>query len=62
MGHSVTIAMVGYAACLFAFMSFYFSRVNKGRRAGKEDHKVEGMSEEQINELGDRSPRFMYTV
>jgi len=62
MGYCVTIAMVGYAACIFAFMSHYFSRVNKRRREGKEDQKVEGISEEQINELGDRSPRFMYTI
>ncbi len=54
--------MVGYAACIFAFMSFYFSRVNKRRREGKEDHKIVGMTEEEINELGDRSPRFMFTV
>lgn len=62
MGHSITIAMVGYGACIFAFMSFYFSRVNQRRREGKEDYKVEGLTEEQINELGDRSSRFTFTI
>jgi hypothetical protein len=54
--------MVGCAACIFGFMSFYFSRVNKRRREGKEDHKFAGFMEEEMNELGDESPRFMYTI
>jgi hypothetical protein len=54
--------MVAYAACIFGGMSFYFSRINKRRREGKEDYKIAGMTEEEINELGDESPRFMYTI
>ncbi len=42
-------------------MQWYFIRKNAQRRAGKEDHKVEGLSEEEMAELGDESPRFMYT-
>lgn len=61
-GHSVTIAMVAYAACIFGGMSIYFSRINKRRREGKEDYKIAGKTEEEINEMGDESPRFMYTI
>lgn len=43
-------------------MSLYLNHVNQRRRAGKEDYKIVGLSEEQINALGDRSPRFVYTI
>ncbi|KAI9753604.1 MAG: hypothetical protein M4579_005068 [Chaenotheca gracillima] len=61
-GHAVTLAMVGFSTVLLAFMSFWFSRKNATRRAGGEDSKFEGMSEEELAELGDESPRYMYTI
>jgi len=27
---------------------------------GKEDWRIEGMSEEEVREMGDRSPRYVY--
>jgi hypothetical protein len=36
--------------------------VNTRQKEGKEDHKIAGMTEEEVNELGDESPRFMYTT
>ncbi|KAI6782784.1 putative MFS transporter [Emericellopsis cladophorae] len=36
--------------------------INKRRKAGKEDYKIEGMTDEDVNALGDRSPRFVYTI
>ncbi|KAL8773501.1 MAG: hypothetical protein Q9209_001605 [Squamulea sp. 1 TL-2023] len=61
-GHAVTLAMVGIANVIFAFMSWYLSRQNTRRRRGEEDAKVANMSEDEIADLGDRSPRFDYTV
>ncbi|CAO1598861.1 hypothetical protein XANCAGTX0491_002616 [Xanthoria calcicola] len=61
-GHSVTLAMVGMANVIFAFMSWYLSRQNERRRRGDEDAKVANMSEDEIVELGDESPRFVYTI
>ncbi|KAL8784105.1 MAG: hypothetical protein Q9213_004164 [Squamulea squamosa] len=61
-GHAVTLAMVGIANVIFAIMSWYLSRQNDRRRRGEEDAKVANMSEDEIAELGDRSPRFVYTV
>lgn len=43
-------------------MSWFLARLNKARREGKEDAKMENMSNEEIEELGDASPRFFYTV
>lgn len=57
----MSLAMVGVAAVLYAIMWVYFRGANKKRRAGKEDGKINGMTEEQIAEMGDESPRFMFT-
>jgi len=61
-GHSVTMAMVAFASLVYAFMWFYFARVNARRARGDEDHKIQGLTDEQITELGDNSPRFVYTI
>jgi hypothetical protein len=61
MGHGTTLALVAMSCIIFGSMSTYFAVKNKRRREGKEDHKVQGMTEEQIAELGDESPRYMYT-
>lgn len=60
-GHGVNLAMVAYAALIYLFMSFWFRRVNKARAEGKEDWKTEGKTEEEVAELGDASPRFVFT-
>jgi hypothetical protein len=54
--------MVAWACLVYAFMSFYLSRINARRARGEEDDKIAGMSDAEINELGDRSPRFVFTV
>ena len=41
-------------------MFFYFTRENKKREKGVYDHKIEGMSEEDILALGDENPRFKF--
>lgn len=62
MGYSVTIALLGYGILIYGFMSLYLHYKNKQRKAGKEDYKIVGMGEAEIDALGDRSPRFMYTI
>ena len=54
--------MVGCASLIYLFMWQYFERENRRRGNGREDVKVAGMSEEEVAELGDQSPRFVYTV
>ena len=61
-GHGVTLALVAFAVVLYGCMSAYFSKANRGRRNGEEDPKIAGMSDDEIDELGDRSPRYVYTV
>lgn len=54
-----TIAMLGYALAVFSFMHFYFKWDNKKKLRGDYDHLVEGMTEEEANELGERNPRYL---
>jgi Na+/melibiose symporter-like transporter len=61
-GHAVSLSMVGFATIVYAIMWWYFSRENKKRRNGNRDAKIEGMSEEQIEALGDDNPRFIYST
>jgi len=60
-GHGVTLALVGFAAMLYGFMSVYFVGRNMRRAEGREDGKVAGKSEEEIAEMGDESPRFVFS-
>ena len=54
--------MVACACLYYAFMWFWFARINARRARGEEDHLIEGMSDEEIAEMGDDSPRFVYTI
>lgn len=60
MGHGVTLAMTAFAAVVYAFMWFRYDRINRRRAAGKDDHLIEGLSEEEIEEMGDLNPRYRY--
>jgi hypothetical protein len=54
--------MVGFASVLYGCMSLYFRRENLRRSAGLEGKKVEGKTEEEIAEMGDESPRYIFTI
>lgn len=53
--------MVAMAVVCYAIMWYWFRAANQRRAAGKEDYKAEGKTEEVVAELGDASPRFIYT-
>lgn len=50
------------AGILYGLMSVYFTNANKKRARGDEDAKIAGLSDAEIEELGDRSPRFVYAI
>ena len=57
------MAMVAMSTMVFGFMWFWFARENRRRDAGKTMlPKYEGLSDEELAELGDESPRFRYTI
>ena len=61
-GNAVTLGLVVFAVSCSVGISLYFSWVNARRAAGKEDYTLEGKTEEEVEELGDDSPRFRYTT
>ena len=62
-GHAV---ILGYlTVCLFGgsvLMTVLLRRENAKRRRGERDHWVQGLSEKEIEKLGDQRPDFIYTV
>ncbi|EFE41830.1 MFS transporter, putative [Trichophyton verrucosum HKI 0517] len=62
MGHAVTLALAGLSVLIYGFMWFHYSRINKARAEGKEDYKIEGMTHEEVQEMGDRNPQFRYST
>ena len=61
-GNAVTLGMVGFAGSVYGIMWAYYHWENKRRDQGLLDHKIEGMTDEEIEEMGDKSPRFRYAT
>lgn len=61
-GNAVTLAMVGFGGIVFGLMWIYYHWANRHRAHGGEDDKVEGKSEEDIQEMGEKSPRFVFSI
>ncbi|KAI1339802.1 major facilitator superfamily domain-containing protein [Xylariaceae sp. FL0016] len=61
-GNAISLSLVGMAACIYGFLWFWFSRENKRRDAGVIKPEHENLSEDDLMELGDESPRYRYTI
>ncbi|KAL8642406.1 MAG: hypothetical protein Q9228_000912 [Teloschistes exilis] len=61
-GHAVTLALLALSAAVSGVLWYAYVRINERRRAGLEDEKVRGMTHEEIDELGDESPRYMFAT
>lgn len=59
-GHTINLVAQICVALLAAFGILYTMRENRLRAAGKRDHRLEGLSEEEQNDLGYRHPEFRY--
>jgi len=59
-GHAVSLAMVATATTIYGILWYSYMQANKARARGDEDEKIAGMTEEEIDEMGDESPRFRY--
>lgn len=58
----MTMSMVALATLIYGFMWWFLAQKNQQRLDGKENAKIANMSDEEIEELGDSSPRFIYTI
>jgi hypothetical protein len=54
------MAMAAMSAVTFLGLWAWFRRQNRRKLSGLEDHKAEGMTEEEAEELGEHNPRFLY--
>jgi hypothetical protein len=61
-GHTVTLCLVAWAVVVYGVMSFHFARLNRQRAAIGDDSTAVGLNKEEIEELGDRNPRYVYTL
>lgn len=61
-GHAVTLGMVAFGTLIYAFMWFWYRRENQRRADGKVSEKYRDLSEEDMKELGDDSPHYVYTI
>ncbi|KAM5341911.1 hypothetical protein ACJ41O_014942 [Fusarium nematophilum] len=61
-GYGATIGVLSLSLVLNGILFFHFHRQNKLRREGKQDWELEGKTEEEIEEMGENSPRFVYTI
>ena len=60
-GYGATIGMLLLAMSVHTVVYLHFRNKNKRKREGKEDWRVEGKTEEEISEMGEHNPRYMYT-
>ncbi|KAM0330779.1 hypothetical protein ACHAQA_003733 [Verticillium albo-atrum] len=61
-GYGATIGVLVLSVVLNTVLLVHFRRINRLRDEGKEDGVLEGKTEEEIAELGERDPRFRYTI
>ncbi|KAJ5325831.1 hypothetical protein MYU51_001175 [Penicillium brevicompactum] len=61
-GNAVTLGLVGFAGLVYGGMWFAYKIINKRRARGVEDEKISSLSEQDIQEMGDRNPRFLYST
>lgn len=61
-GYGATIGLLTLGICLYTALHMYFRIQNKKKREGKFDYLMEGKTEEEIEEMGEHNPRYMYTI
>ncbi|KAI0486987.1 major facilitator superfamily domain-containing protein [Xylaria cf. heliscus] len=61
-GNAVSLSLVGLAALAHGLLWFWYARENKRRDEGFIKPEHANLSEDELAELGDESPRFRYTI
>lgn len=61
-GYSTSIGTLTLGMLLSSTLCLWYRRQNKQRRAGKQAWKMEGKTPEEVAEMGDKSPLYMYTI
>ncbi|KAL4881806.1 putative MFS transporter [Aspergillus karnatakaensis] len=61
-GHAISLAMGAFAVVSFGSVWAYYLWENKQRKDGKREGVVDALTEDELKELGDRSPRFIFVT
>ncbi|CAO2650158.1 Nn.00g014500.m01.CDS01 [Neocucurbitaria sp. VM-36] len=61
-GYGATIGLLALGISIYVSLYLYFRWMNKRKLEGKEDWRIEGKSEEEIAEMGEDNPRYLYTI
>ncbi|TFL00698.1 major facilitator superfamily domain-containing protein [Pterulicium gracile] len=61
-GYAATIGMLAFALCLHVTLYLSLKRANARKLSGQEDWRMEGKTEEEIADLGEDNPRYLYTL
>ncbi|KAI0202809.1 major facilitator superfamily domain-containing protein [Astrocystis sublimbata] len=61
-GNAVSLSLVGLAALTHGSLWFWYARENKRRDEGLIKPEHANLSDDELAELGDESPRFRYTI
>ncbi|SCO91032.1 related to putative tartrate transporter [Fusarium oxysporum] len=61
-GYGASMGMLVVSLILNIILHLHFKRQNKLRDEGKQDYLLEGKTEEEIESMGERNPRFRFTV
>lgn len=56
------MSLVAFGCVIYALLYAYLKREIHKRDAGERDAAIEGLSDEEINALGDDSPRFQLSA
>lgn len=61
-GYGATIGLLFMALCIYTVLHFWYKKQNARKLSGAEDWRMEGKTDEEVNEMGEFNPRFMYTI
>ncbi|CAG9948031.1 unnamed protein product [Clonostachys rosea f. rosea IK726] len=61
-GYAASMGMLFFSLLLNIILTWHFNRQNKLRDEGKQDHLMDGKTEEEIEAMGERSPRFRFAI
>lgn len=60
-GYGATIGLLGLGTFVYTVLCLWFRNANRRKKAGKEDWRMEELSGEEVMQLGEYNPRYMYT-
>lgn len=61
-GNAVSLSLVSVAVFAYALLWFSYARENTRREKGLIKSEHANLSDDELAELGDESPRFRYTI